>query len=50
MAMGNVPDIFYNLAASNVRAEVITESEHLLSLLKSPLEMEVASSSKNMPT
>jgi hypothetical protein len=50
MAMGDVPDIFCNLDASNVRAETITEYEKLLSLLKSPLGMDVASSSENMST
>lgn len=48
--MGDVPDIFCNLDASNVRAETITEYEKLLSLLKSPLGMDVASSSENMST
>lgn len=49
MAIGNVPNISENIAASIVKAEVIAESEHLLSTLKSPLEMEVAISSEDMP-
>jgi hypothetical protein len=49
MAIGNVPNVPENIAASIVQAEVIAESEHLLSTLKSPLEMEVAISSEDMP-
>jgi len=49
MAIGNVPNISENLAASTVKAEVMAESEHLHSTLKSPLEMEVVISSENMP-
>lgn len=49
MAIGNVPNISENLAASTVKAEVIAESEHLLSTLKLPLEMEVVISTENMP-
>lgn len=50
MAIGNVSNISENLAASTVKAEVIAESEHLLSTLKSPLEMEAVISSENMPS
>jgi len=46
MAIGNVPNISENLAASTIKAE----SEHLLSTLKSPLEMEAVISSENMPS
>jgi len=49
MAIGNVPNISENLAASTVKAEVTAESEHL-STFKSPLEMEVVISSENMPS
>jgi hypothetical protein len=50
MAIGNVPNISENLAASTIKAEVIAEPEHLLSTLKSPLEMEAVISSGNMPS
>jgi hypothetical protein len=50
MAIGNVPNISENLAASTIKAEVIAESEHLLSTLKSPPEMEVVILSENMPS
>lgn len=49
MAIGNIPNISENIVASIVKDEVIAECEHLLSTLKSPLEMEVAISSEDMP-
>jgi len=50
VAIGNVTNISENLAASTIKAEVIAEPEHLLSTLKSPLEIEAVISSGNMPS
>jgi hypothetical protein len=39
MVIGNISNISENIVASIVKDEVIAESEHLLSTLKSPLKI-----------